>query len=108
MKEELKDIKKHIQIVKKLTKKLIKHHQKTIINISINNKNYICKGFTSQNNKNKIGTCSSPNIHLNKNKNIIINAMGNKKGIILPLITSQTIIQNEWILTIDFFRLYFP
>ena len=100
LKEELKDIKKHIQIVKNETKKLINHHQKRIINISINNKNNICEGFTSQNNKNKIGTCSSPNIHLNKN--ILTNAMGNKKGIILPLITSQTINQNESILTDSF------
>ena len=102
LKEELKDIKKHIQIVRNETQKLINHHQKRIINISISNKNNICEGYSSQNNKNKIGTCSSPNIHLNKNKKIITNTMGNKKGIILPLITSQTISQNESILTDSF------
>ena len=105
LKEELKDIKKNIQNVKNETKKLLSHHQKKIINISVNNNKYnIYEGFHSNNtnNKYKNGTSSSPNIHLNKNKKTIANTMGNKKGIILPLITSQTINQNESILTENF------
>ena len=93
LKEELKEIKNNIQNVKLETKSLINSNQKKAINISLN---------TNKNNRYKLTTGSSPNIHLNRNKRNISNTLGNKKTIILPLIRSQTISQNESILTDNF------
>ena len=97
LKEELKDIKKNIQKVRNDTLKLINNQK----NISLSNNLYL--GLNSQssiqtNKRYNNATNSSPNIHLNKNKN------KNPKNniIILPLITSQTISQNESILTDNF------
>ena len=97
LKEELKDIKKNIQKVRNDTLKLINNQK----NISLSNNLYL--GLNSQssiqtNKRYNNATNSSPNIHLNKNKN------KNQKNniIILPLITSQTISQNESILTDNF------
>ena len=102
LKEELKQIKKNIQNVRNETLKLINDNQKKTINISSfnNYKNNLYKGFLSSNNNNTNKNCnnSSPNIFLNKNKRKI----NNKKGILLPLISSQITNQNESILTNSF------
>lgn len=87
LKEELKDIKKNIQNVRGETLKLINDNQK---NIFPNNNLYL--GSLSQNSILTNNTSSSPNIHITKNK---IRNRNNNGGLILPLITSQTIEQNQ-------------
>ena len=110
LKEELKQIKKNIQDVRKQTFKLINENQNKNGNISSNNNNFLYLGLHSQNsintnNRYNKGTISTPNIHLNKDKikNIKkINLSKDKKGIVLPLINSQAISQNESVLTENF------
>ena len=112
LKEELKQIKKDIQKVRSQTFKLINDNQNRNKNSSSssNNDNYLYLGLHSQNSINTNtryhkGTISTPNIHLNRTKikNIKkLNLSKDKKGVVLPLITSQTISQEESILTENF------
>ena len=111
LKEELKQTKKNIQLIRSQTLKLINNNEKK--NISLNN-NKLYLGLQSQgdinNNRYNYGTISTPNIHSNKNKiknqkkDINKNNINkNKKGIILPSIySSQNLNQDETILTDNF------
>ena len=99
LKEELKQTKKDIQNIRAKTLKLISNNEKKNENIlSTNNKLYL--GLHSQssinNNRHNYGTISSPNIHSNKSKiRIPKKILKDKKGIILPLISSQNLNQNQ-------------
>ena len=87
LKEELKQIKKNIQKIRCETRNLINEKNGINLTVSNNNINYIIK--SQKNNEKKTASSLSPkkNKPYNKNKN--------KKGIVLPLITSQTINQSQ-------------
>ena len=85
LKEELKQIKKNIQSIRGQTRNLI--NEKNGINLTVTNNNINNLIKSPKNNEKKTASSLSPRRAKTNNKN--------KKGIILPLITSQTINQSQ-------------
>ena len=99
LEEELKKLKDNIQKIRNKTQDLISKNSKNNLNLnlSLNKSGNLKLNLNSPNNRNINASCSTPNMLENKYK--IKNI---KKGIILPLITTQTLKQNESVLTDEF------